>query len=143
MSSPAVTLFVERARALQSRIDFTEPATAAAVVEICRSLDGLPLGIELAAARTISMSPIDIRDRLGDRFRILTSSPRAPQRQQTLRNVVAWSYELLDADERALLCATAVFAGGFDLAAITDVLGSTDDLAVLDLDRLPRAQVAA
>ena len=133
VSSPAVTLFVERARALQSRIDFAEPATAAAVLEICRSLDGLPLGIELAAARTISMSPIDIRDRLGDRFRILTSSPRAPQRQQTLRDVVAWSYDLLDADERALLCATAVFAGGFDLAAITDVLGSTDDLTVLDL----------
>ena len=103
-SSPAVTLFVERARALQSRIDFAEPDTAAAVVEICRSLDGLPLGIELAAARTISMSPIDIRDRLGDRFRILTASPRAPRRQQTLRDVVAWSYELLDDDERALLC---------------------------------------
>ena len=101
-----MTLFVERARALQSRIDFAEPATAAAVVEICRSLDGLPLGIELAAARTISMSPIDIRDRLGDRFRILTASPRAPQRQQTLRDVVAWSYELLDDDERALLRAT-------------------------------------
>ena len=79
------------------------------------------------------MSPIDIRDRLGDRFRILTSSPRAPQRQQTLRNVVAWSYELLDQDERALLCATAVFAGGFDLAAITEVVGGQDELAVLDL----------
>ena len=131
--SPAVTLFVERAKALQSRIDFSEPATAAAVLEICRSLDGLPLGIELAAARTISMSPIDIRDRLGDRFRILTSSPRAPQRQQTLRNVVAWSYDLLDEEERELLCATAVFAGGFDLAAITEVLGSDDDLKVLDL----------
>jgi KaiC/GvpD/RAD55 family RecA-like ATPase len=106
-SSPAVTLFVERARALQSRIDFVEPATAAAVVEICRSLDGLPLGIELAAARTISMSPIDIRDRLGDRFCILTASPRAPRRQQTLRDVVAWSYELLDDDESALLRGTA------------------------------------
>ena len=133
MSSPAVTLFVERARALQSRIDFAEPDTAAAVVEICRSLDGLPLGIELAAARMISMSPIDIRDRLGDRFRVLTSSPRVPRRQQTLRDVVAWSYDLLNDDERALLCATAVFAGGFDLAAITDVFGSDDDLVVLDL----------
>ncbi len=133
VSSPAVTLFVERARALQSRIDFADPDTAAAVVEVCRGLDGLPLGIELAAARTISMSPIDIRDRLDDRFRILTASPRAPQRQQTLRNVVAWSYDLLDDDERSLLCATAVFAGGFDLAAITDVIGSDDDLVVLDL----------
>jgi predicted ATPase/class 3 adenylate cyclase/DNA-binding CsgD family transcriptional regulator len=131
--SPAVTLFVERARALQSRIDFAQPDTAAAVVEICRSLDGLPLGIELAAARTISMSPIDIRDRLGDRFRILTASPRAPQRQQTLRNVVAWSYELLDEDERALLCTSAVFAGGFTIGAISDVLGEYDELAVLDL----------
>ena len=133
VGSPAVTLFVERARALQSRIDFADPDTAAAVVEVCRGLDGLPLGIELAAARTISMSPIDIRDRLDDRFRILTASPRAPQRQQTLRNVVAWSYDLLDDDERSLLCATAVFAGGFDLAAITDVIGSDDDLVVLDL----------
>jgi predicted ATPase/class 3 adenylate cyclase/DNA-binding CsgD family transcriptional regulator len=132
-ASPAVTLFVERARALQSLIDFAEPATAAAVVEICRSLDGLPLGIELAAARTISMSPIGIRDRLGDRFRILTASPRAPRRQQTLRDVVAWSYELLDDDERALLRSIAVFAGGFDLAAITEVLGADDDLTVLDL----------
>jgi predicted ATPase/class 3 adenylate cyclase/DNA-binding CsgD family transcriptional regulator len=132
-ASPAVTLFVERARALQSRIDFTDPATADAVVEICRSLDGLPLGIELAAARTISMSPIDIRDRLGDRFRLLTSSPRAPRRQQTLRDVVAWSYDLLEPDERALLCATAVFAGGFDLDAIGEVLGSDDEAALLDL----------
>jgi predicted ATPase/class 3 adenylate cyclase/DNA-binding CsgD family transcriptional regulator len=131
--SPAVTLFVERARALQSRIDFAEPTTAAAVVEICRSLDGLPLGIELAAARTISMSPIDIRDRLGDRFRILTASPRAPRRQQTLRDVVAWSYELLDDDERAMLCGTSVFAGGFDLAAIREVLGADDDVVMLDL----------
>ena len=132
-ASPAVTLFIERAHALQSRIDFADPETAAAVVEICRSLDGLPLGIELAAARTISMSPIDIRDRLGDRFRILTGSPRVPHRQQTLRNVVAWSYELLDEAERALLCTSAVFAGGFDLGAITELLGSDDDLAVLDL----------
>jgi predicted ATPase/class 3 adenylate cyclase/DNA-binding CsgD family transcriptional regulator len=133
VASPAATLFVERARALQSRIDFAEASTAAAVVEICRSLDGLPLGIELAAARTISMSPVDIRDRLGDRFRLLTASPRAPRRQQTLRDVVAWSYELLGDDERALLCATAVFAGGFELGAVTDVLGSDDDLEVLDL----------
>ena len=58
------------------------------MIEICRRLDGLPLGIELAAARTISMSPIDMRDRLGDRFRILKASTRTPQRQQTLRDVV-------------------------------------------------------
>ena len=131
--SPAVALFVERARALQSRIDFVETETAAAVVEICRSLDGLPLGIELAAARTISMSPVDIRSRLGDRFRILTASPRMPRRQQTLRNVVAWSYDLLAEDERELLRASAVFAGGFDLSAITEVCGVEDELAVLDL----------
>jgi predicted ATPase/class 3 adenylate cyclase/DNA-binding CsgD family transcriptional regulator len=132
-SSPAVTLFIERARALQSRIDFAHAATAAAVVEICRSLDGLPLGIELAAARTISMSPIDIRDRLGDRFRLLTSSPRAPRRQQTLRDVVAWSYELLDEAERSLLRCAAVFPGGFDIASMTEVLGLDDELVVLDL----------
>jgi predicted ATPase/class 3 adenylate cyclase/DNA-binding CsgD family transcriptional regulator len=133
VGSPAVTLFVERARDLGSRIDFDEAATAAAVLEICRSLDGLPLGIELAAARVTSMSPIDIRDRLGDRFHLLRATPRAPRRQQTLRDVVAWSYELLDDDERALLLTTAVFAGGFELAAVTEVLGSDDDLEVLDL----------
>ena len=133
VSSPAVALFIERARALQSRIDFAESATAAAIVEICHGLDGLPLGIELAAARTISMSPIDIRDRLEDRFRILTSSQRTPRRQQTLRNVVAWSYDLLDDDERSLLCHAGVFPGGFDLAAIAQVLGASDELEVLDL----------
>ena len=133
VSSPAVTLFVERARDLGSRIDFDEAATAAAVLEICRSLDGLPLGIELAAARVTSMSPIDIRDRLGDRFSLLRATPRSPRRQQTLRDVVAWSYELLDDEDRALLLSTAVFAGGFELAAITEVVGSDDDLKVLDL----------
>jgi DNA-binding CsgD family transcriptional regulator len=126
-------LFVERARALSSRIKFDEPETAAAVVEICRCLDGLPLGIELAAARTISMSPIDVRNRLGDRFLILKASTRTPRRQQTLRDVVGWSYELLNDDERAVLRHASVFAGGFGPAAITDVLGGIDELGVLDL----------
>ena len=131
-SSPAVTLFVERARALHSRIDFAEPATAAAVLEICRSLDGLPLGIELPRpgpsrrARSTSATG-SATDSVSRRL------PRAPRRQQTLRDVVAWSYDLLEDDERALLDSTAVFAGGFDLAAITEVLGSGDDLSALDI----------
>jgi predicted ATPase/class 3 adenylate cyclase/DNA-binding CsgD family transcriptional regulator len=132
-ASPAVMLFVERARAISSRIDFHEPETAAAVIEICRRLDGLPLGIELAAARTTSMSPTDMRNRLNDRFRILKSSTRTPRRQQSLRDVVSWSYELLNDDERAVLRCASVFAGGFDVAAITEVLGSSDEVEVLDL----------
>ena len=141
-ASPAVTLFVERAHALQSRIDFAEPATAAAVVEICRSLDGLPLGIELAAARTISMSPIDIRDRLGDRFRILTSSQHALARQQTLRDVVAWSYELLDDDERdAAAPSRGVLGRVRSRRDHRSARRRPTTLDVLDLPRLAGAQV--
>ncbi|MEU9706636.1 BTAD domain-containing putative transcriptional regulator [Streptomyces sp. NPDC047981] len=89
-----------------------------AVDEICRRLDGLPLAIELAAARLRLLTPRQIADRLDDRFRLLTSGSRTVlPRQQTLRAVVDWSWELLDADERTLLRRLAVFAGGWDLAA--------------------------
>ncbi|MGE0728506.1 MAG: LuxR C-terminal-related transcriptional regulator [Acidimicrobiia bacterium] len=133
-ASPAVALFVERSRALRSAIDLDETRTAAVVVEVCRQVDGLPLGIELAAARTLSMSPIDLRDRLNDRLDVLGSATsRVPQRQQTLRHVVSWSYELLDEPERALLKQAAVFHGGFDAAGVAAVSGAPDELAVLDL----------
>ncbi|MBN0043075.1 winged helix-turn-helix domain-containing protein [Streptomyces actuosus] len=89
-----------------------------AVAEICRRLDGLPLAIELAAARLRMLTPRQIADRLDDRFRLLTSGSRTVlPRQQTLRAVVDWSWDLLDEPERTMLCEMSVFAGGWDLAA--------------------------
>ncbi|MEG8276094.1 BTAD domain-containing putative transcriptional regulator [Streptomyces sp. AHA2] len=89
-----------------------------AVAEICRRLDGLPLAIELAAARLRLLTPRQIADRLDDRFRLLTSGSRtALPRQQTLRAVVDWSWDLLDEAERTVLCEVSVFAGGWDLEA--------------------------
>nr|WP_303709960.1 BTAD domain-containing putative transcriptional regulator [Kutzneria buriramensis]WKX08516.1 BTAD domain-containing putative transcriptional regulator [Kutzneria buriramensis] len=95
-----------------------------ACAEICRRLDGLPLGIELAAARLRMLTPRQIADRLDDRFRLLTSGSRTVlPRQQTLRAVVDWSWELLDVDERDVLRRLSVFAGGSDLAAAEAVCG--------------------
>ena len=81
----------------------TTRTTAAAVTEICQTLDGLPLGIELAAARMAAMSAIEVRDRLGARFRLLHGPAARPERQQTLLRAVGWSYDLLDADEQMLM----------------------------------------
>ncbi|MFD8199819.1 BTAD domain-containing putative transcriptional regulator, partial [Streptomyces sp. NPDC059701] len=114
--------------------------TAAACAEICRRLDGLPLAIELAAARLRMLTPRQIADRLDDRFRLLTSGSRTVlPRQQTLRAVVDWSWELLDEEERDVLCRLSVFAGGCDLAAAEavcgpaalDVLGSLVDKSLV------------
>ncbi|MEU6735593.1 BTAD domain-containing putative transcriptional regulator [Streptomyces physcomitrii] len=111
---PALRLFTERATAV--RPDFDAGREAAAVAEICRRLDGLPLAIELAAARLRLLTPRQIADRLDDRFRLLTSGSRTVlPRQQTLRAVVDWSWDLLDEQERTVLCEVAVFAGGWDL----------------------------
>ena len=93
--------------------------SAAAVAEICRRLDGIPLAIELAASRMLSMTATEVRDRLDDRFRLLVGSRRGLERHQTLRHAVQWSYDLLDADEKTLLNRCSVFAGGFDLAGAT------------------------
>ena len=100
-------------------------ASAGAVVEICRRLDGIPLAIELAASRLLSMTVTEVRDRLDDRFRLLVGSRRGLERHQTLRHAVQWSYELLDDAEKALLNCCSVFAGGFDLASACAILGST------------------
>ncbi|MFJ2947098.1 BTAD domain-containing putative transcriptional regulator [Streptomyces sp. NPDC087226] len=98
--------------------------TAAACAEICRRLDGLPLAIELAAARLRMLTPRQIADRLDDRFRLLTSGSRTVlPRQQTLRAVVDWSWDLLDAGERDVLGRLSVFAGGCDLGAAEAVCG--------------------
>ncbi|MEU9487802.1 BTAD domain-containing putative transcriptional regulator [Streptomyces decoyicus] len=130
--APAHQLFAERAAAV--RPDFRAADDPAAVDEICRRLDGLPLAIELAAARLRLLSPRQIADRLDDRFRLLTSGSRtALPRQQTLRAVVDWSWELLDEPERALLRRLSVFAGGCTLAAAEAVCGERAEEV---LDRL-------
>jgi predicted ATPase len=133
----AVDLFVERAHNVTT--DISDEATA--VEEICRRLDGIPLAIELAASRMSSMTAEEIRDRLDDRFKLLVGSRRGLERHQTLRHAVAWSYDLLDDAQKALLERCSVFAGGFDLESACAVAGfaDSDDYAVLDpLDALVR-----
>ncbi|MEV6166557.1 BTAD domain-containing putative transcriptional regulator [Streptomyces sp. NPDC052052] len=115
----ALRLFTDRGAAARPgfRADADEE-TAAAAAEICRRLDGLPLAIELAAARLRMLTPRQIADRLDDRFRLLTSGARTVlPRQQTLRAVVDWSWDLLDDSERAVLRRLSVFAGGCTLAS--------------------------
>jgi predicted ATPase len=133
IESAAVALFVERAQAVSPSFDIGDDADAAAVPEICRRLDGIPLAIELAAARMVVISAQDVRDHLGDRFRLLSGSRRGFERHQTLRQAVAWSYDLLNDDERAVLQRCSVFAGGFGLAAASTVCETPDEYAVLDL----------
>ena len=108
---------------------------AAAVVEICHRLDGIPLAIELAASRMASMTASEVRDRLDHRFRLLVGSRRGLERHHTLRHAVAWSYDLLDDAEKTLLERCSVFAGGFDLQSACAVAGfdDPDDYAILDL----------
>ena len=123
--APAYQLFGERAAIVRTgAAAYESPEDAAAVHEICRRLDGLPLAIELAAARLRALSPRQIADRLDDRFRLLTGGSRTLlPRQQTLRAVVDWSWDLLDEPERAALRAFSVFAGGCTLAAAEAVCG--------------------
>jgi class 3 adenylate cyclase len=120
VTSDAVTLFLQRARSARHDFELQDPQTASAVIEICETLDGLPLGIELAAARMAAMSASEVRDRLADRFRLLQSGAPGPERHLTLRRAVEWSYDLLTDDERALLRTASVFAGGFELSSICD-----------------------
>ncbi|MGH9050365.1 MAG: DUF4062 domain-containing protein [Acidimicrobiia bacterium] len=151
---PAVQLFLDRARAVAARIELT-PDTADAVVEICRRLEGIPLAIELAAARTRLLSPAELLGRLTDRLSVLVGGgPDAPERQRTLRATIDWSYELLTDDERALLARLSVFTGGWTIEASeavcgdehNDVLGTLASLldgslvtpAADDADAVPR-----
>ncbi|MHB9759830.1 BTAD domain-containing putative transcriptional regulator [Streptomyces sp. BYX5S] len=132
-------LFAERAAA--ARPGFDPARDQEAIAEICRRLDGLPLAIELAAARLRLLTPRQIADRLDDRFRLLTGGSRTVlPRQQTLRAVVDWSWDLLDKKERGTLCELSVFAGGWDLEAaeavcsadgVADVIGSLLDKSLL------------
>ncbi|MWA10765.1 AfsR/SARP family transcriptional regulator [Streptomyces sp. BA2] len=119
----ALRLLADRGAA--ARPDFRIEDDRAAAAEICRRLDGLPLAIELAAARLRMLTPRQIADRLDDRFRLLTNGARTVlPRQQTLRAVVDWSWDLLDTPERTVLRRLSVFAGGCDLAAAEAVCGA-------------------
>ena len=132
MASPAVALFVDRARAVRPDFALTE-ANAAAVVAICRRLDGLPLAIELAAARTRLLDPAALLDRLSTSLDALgTGTADMPERQRTLRATVEWSVGLLDDAERSLLEIMAIFTGGWTIQAATEVAGLQEDQA-LDL----------
>jgi predicted ATPase/class 3 adenylate cyclase len=131
-SSDAVALLVERARAHDAAL-LVDEHTSPVVVSVCRQLDGMPLAIELAAARLRSMSLAELHDRLDQRFRLLTGGSRtALGRQQTLRAAVDWSYSLLTGAEQVLLWHLSVFAEGFALDAAEAVCGS-GDLDVLDV----------
>jgi predicted ATPase len=120
-ASASVRLFCERAAAVRPGFVLSV-ANVAAVAEICRRLDGMPLAIELAAARVTAMTPAEIAGLLGERFRLLTGGRRsAVERHQTLRAVVDWSYGLLSEKERVVFDRLAVFAGGFTLEAAAAV----------------------
>jgi predicted ATPase len=126
VSSDAVALFVERASEQGASLSVDE-TTAPLVVSICQRLDGLPLAIELAAARLRSLSLAGLHDRLDQRFRLLTGGSRtALPRQQTLHAAVDWSYSLLTGAEQLLLGRLSVFAEGFDLDAAEAVCGFGD-----------------
>jgi len=129
-ASPAVALFVDRARAVRPGFALTE-GNAAAVAEICRRLEGLPLAIELAAARTRLLDPPALLDRLAASLDSLgTGAVDLPERQRTLRATVQWSIGLLDDAERSLLEVTAVFADGWSIQAASAVAGLDEDRAL-------------
>jgi predicted ATPase/class 3 adenylate cyclase len=128
----AVRLFVDRARAVLPTFRL-DAANVVAVVEVCRRLDGIPLALELAAARVTVLSVQEIADRLGDRFRLLTGGGRAAvPRQQTLQAAIDWSWDLLEGADRALLRRLSVFAGGWTLEAAAVVTGAADPIETLD-----------
>jgi predicted ATPase len=135
-SSPAVALFVDRARAARHEFSLT-PANAPAVVEICRRLEGLPLAIELAAARARLLSPDGLLRRLGGSLDALgTGTVDMPERQQTLRATVEWSVGLLDDAERSFLETVAVFVDGWTIEATAEVADLDEDLALHLTDAL-------
>jgi predicted ATPase len=124
----AVTLFIQRARAARPDFEVTN-ASAPAVAELCARLDGLPLAIELAAARVKLLSPQAPLARLGRRLSLLTGGARdLPARQQTLHSTIDWSYDLLEPAERTLFARLAVFVGGCSLEAVEAVCNVGDDL---------------
>lgn len=137
-AAEAVRLFVERARAVAPPFALSE-RNAAAVAQICRRLEGLPLAIELAAARVAVLAPQQIAARLDNSMGLLTrGSPASDARHRMLRAAIDWSYDLLSADEQALFCRLAVFAAGFDLEAVEAVCAGEGLIAGDLLDLLAR-----
>ncbi|HEV8064756.1 MAG TPA: adenylate/guanylate cyclase domain-containing protein, partial [Acidimicrobiales bacterium] len=147
--SDAVHLFVERAQ-VQDPAFVLDQSHAAIVASVCRRLDGIPLALELAAARLSSMSLANLHERLDQRFRLLTGGSRnALPRQQTLQAMVDWSFDLLEAREQEVLRRLSVFVGGFELEGaeavcavgdidvfdVTDILGSLVDKSLVQADR--------
>jgi predicted ATPase/DNA-binding SARP family transcriptional activator len=120
IDTEATALFVDRAGAARPGLQVDEE-TQAAIVQICEHLDGIPLAIELAAARTAHLSAAEILERLSDRFRLLTGGRRRVQRQQTLSAAMDWSHSLLNGDEQVLLRRLAVFKGSFSLEAAEQI----------------------
>ncbi len=130
--SPAVRLFTDRAAAARAGRDAA--AVAGTVAGICRALDGLPLAIELATARTSALSVAEIEQHLADKFRFLAyRRPVAGARHQALKTAIGWSYELLPEPERSFFRALSVFAGGFRLTAAAALCCAGDEAAALDL----------
>jgi len=122
-AAEAVRLFVDRARNVSPGFEI-KPPNLPAIVAICRRLDGMPLAIELAAARASTLSPAEIMARLDDRLRLLTGGPRdADARHRTLRGAIDWSYQLLDPSERTLLQRLSIFAGPVRADAVAEVCG--------------------
>ncbi len=131
---PAVALFLERAAAIKPGFELTEE-NSSAVVEICSRLDGLPLAIELAAARVKFLSPAAIRSHLASRLQLLTGGARdLPERQQTLRKAFDWSYDLLSPEEQKLFRRLSVFANGCTLEGVEAVCNTKQDLELDLLD---------
>ena len=131
----SVALFADRAVASDARFELTNENTSH-VAEICGRLDGIPLAIELAAARVKVLSPKQLAQKLDERFRVLTGGDRsALPRHQTMRALIDWSYDLLCDEERAVFRKLSVFAGGFTLASASAVCGddAVDEIAVLDV----------
>jgi predicted ATPase len=126
----AIRLFLERAKAVKPDFSLTQE-NASAVAEICTRLDGLPLAIELAAARIKLLPPRALLSRLGNRLKLLTGGARnLPERQRTLRGAIGWSYELLDEGEKTLFARLAVFSGGSTLEAMEAVCDAQGELPV-------------
>ena len=129
----SVELFVERAQAVKPTFIFTDE-NAAAIAEICSKLDGLPLAIELAAARVKLLSPLALSQRLENRLKLLTSqTDNLPARQQTMRDTITWSYDLLGEREKTIFKQLAVFAGGFTVEAAEAICQETGGAEVLDV----------
>ena len=134
VESPSVALFIERARSIEPNLALT-PENLTAIEGICARLDGLPLAIELAAARSSLLSPPALLARLETGIRLLGSGPRdLPERQRTMRDAIAWSHDLLSGDEQTLFRRLAVFVDGCGLDAVDAVCGddTTEDADVLD-----------